>query len=281
PAAARRRCWRCCARCAPAAAAWTWWRTPRPPRPARPAEIPPHCWSGLPTASAAACFCSPSHLLCHERPAELGGLRCCGERIIWTVDTEPAAAEAPACPAAGAQRGHLHRRPGGLRPRAGGAGAAVRDARQPLRPGRGGVLPGRRGLRGLRRSLRTAGVACQLRAQQPASALLATCYATRGPPSLVAFDAAVSESSGRWTLSLQLLRRLRVLRLAPNGVTYTAALEASKMLAVVAGVAAYCGWQGAFVPPAGRHVPIATAAGAAAMLGTAPAYADKIDDAAK
>ncbi|CAJ1421274.1 unnamed protein product [Effrenium voratum] len=46
------------------------------------------------------------------------------------------------------------------------------------------------------------------------------------PPSLVAFDAAVSASSGRWTLSLQLLRRLRVLRLAPNGVTYTAALEA-------------------------------------------------------
>ena len=58
--------------------------------------------------------------------------------------------------------------------------------------------------------------------------------------------------------------------------------KASKVLAVVAGVAAYCGWQGAFVPPpAGRHVPMATAAGAAAMLGTAPAYADKIDDAAK
>ena len=54
------------------------------------------------------------------------------------------------------------------------------------------------------------------------------------------------------------------------------------MLAVVAGVVAYCGWQGAFVPPpAGRHVPMATAAGAAVMLGTAPAYADKIDDAAK
>ena len=53
------------------------------------------------------------------------------------------------------------------------------------------------------------------------------------------------------------------------------------MLVVAAAVAAYCGWQSAFVPPpAGRHVPIATA-GAAAMLGTAPAYADKIDDAAK
>merc|ERR1712159_263149 len=37
---------------------------------------------------------------------------------------------------------------------------------------------------------------------------------------------------------------------------------------------------GAFVPaPAGRSMPMA--AGAAAMLGAAPAYADKIDDAAK
>eukprot|EP00437_Effrenium_voratum_P004944 CAMPEP_0181427132 /NCGR_PEP_ID=MMETSP1110-20121109/16014_1 /TAXON_ID=174948 /ORGANISM="Symbiodinium sp., Strain CCMP421" /LENGTH=114 /DNA_ID=CAMNT_0023550335 /DNA_START=62 /DNA_END=402 /DNA_ORIENTATION=+ len=58
--------------------------------------------------------------------------------------------------------------------------------------------------------------------------------------------------------------------------------KASKMIVAAAAVAAYCGWQSAFVPaPAGRHVPIATAVGAAAMLGTAPAYADKIDDAAK
>merc|ERR1712224_1083366 len=41
-----------------------------------------------------------------------------------------------------------------------------------------------------------------------------------------------------------------------------------------------CKLQGAFVPaPAGRSMPMA--AGAAAMLGAAPAYADKIDDAAK
>ena len=58
--------------------------------------------------------------------------------------------------------------------------------------------------------------------------------------------------------------------------------KASKMLVVAAAVAAYCGWQSAFVPPpTGRQVPVAAAAGAAAMLGTAPAYADKIDDAAK
>eukprot|EP00933_Yihiella_yeosuensis_P003324 TRINITY_DN105_c2_g1_i1.p1 TRINITY_DN105_c2_g1~~TRINITY_DN105_c2_g1_i1.p1 ORF type:complete len:224 (-),score=76.01 TRINITY_DN105_c2_g1_i1:231-839(-) len=58
--------------------------------------------------------------------------------------------------------------------------------------------------------------------------------------------------------------------------------KASKMLiAAAAAVAALCQLrQGAFVPPAGRHAPVA-AAGAVAMLGAAPAYADKIDDAAK
>merc|ERR1712054_396242 len=52
------------------------------------------------------------------------------------------------------------------------------------------------------------------------------------------------------------------------------------MLVAAAAVAALCKLQGAFVPaPAGRSMPMA--AGAAAMLGAAPAYADKIDDAAK
>merc|ERR1711912_210834 len=51
-------------------------------------------------------------------------------------------------------------------------------------------------------------------------------------------------------------------------------------LVAAAAVAALCKLQGAFVPaPAGRSMPMA--AGAAAMLGAAPAYADKIDDAAK
>merc|ERR1712124_212570 len=39
--------------------------------------------------------------------------------------------------------------------------------------------------------------------------------------------------------------------------------------------------QGAFVPPAGRAAQVGAAAGTVAMLGAAPAYADKIDDAAK
>jgi len=52
------------------------------------------------------------------------------------------------------------------------------------------------------------------------------------------------------------------------------------MLVAAAAVAALCKLQGAFVPsPAGRT--LGAAAGAAAMLGAAPAYADKIDDAAK
>ncbi len=56
--------------------------------------------------------------------------------------------------------------------------------------------------------------------------------------------------------------------------------KASKMLVAAAAVAALCKLQGAFVPaPAGRSM--AMAAGAATMLGAAPAYADKIDDAAK
>jgi hypothetical protein len=58
--------------------------------------------------------------------------------------------------------------------------------------------------------------------------------------------------------------------------------KASKMLVAAAAVAAVCKLQNAFVPaPTGRAGPINAAAGAAAMLGTAPAYADKIDDAAK
>jgi len=57
--------------------------------------------------------------------------------------------------------------------------------------------------------------------------------------------------------------------------------KASKMLVAAAAVAALCKLQAAFVPsPAGRSM-MGTAAGAAAMLGAAPAYADKIDDAAK
>merc|ERR1712146_791586 len=40
--------------------------------------------------------------------------------------------------------------------------------------------------------------------------------------------------------------------------------------------------QRSFVPPAGgQKMPVSMATGAAAMLGAAPAYADKIDDAAK
>jgi len=58
--------------------------------------------------------------------------------------------------------------------------------------------------------------------------------------------------------------------------------KSSKLLVAAAAVAALCKLQGAFVPaPAGRTMPLSTAAGAAAMLGAAPAYADKIDDAAK
>merc|ERR1712228_807763 len=58
--------------------------------------------------------------------------------------------------------------------------------------------------------------------------------------------------------------------------------KASKMLVAAAAVAAVCKLQGAFVPaPQGRSMAVGTAVGAAAMLGAAPAYADKIDDAAK
>merc|ERR1740121_2187787 len=54
------------------------------------------------------------------------------------------------------------------------------------------------------------------------------------------------------------------------------------MLVAAAAVAAVCKLQGAFVPaPQGRSMPVGAAAGAAGMLGAAPAYADKIDDAAK
>ncbi len=55
--------------------------------------------------------------------------------------------------------------------------------------------------------------------------------------------------------------------------------KASKMLVVAGAAAALCGLRQSFVPaPAGRAMP--TAAGAAAMLGAAPVFADKIDDAA-
>merc|ERR1711988_1724037 len=57
--------------------------------------------------------------------------------------------------------------------------------------------------------------------------------------------------------------------------------KASKMLVAAAAVAALCKLQGAFVPAAGRAVQVGAAAGTVAMLGAAPAYADKIDDAAK
>ena len=57
--------------------------------------------------------------------------------------------------------------------------------------------------------------------------------------------------------------------------------KASKMLVAAAAVAALCKLQGAFVPPAGRAAQVGAAAGTVAMLGAAPAYADKIDDAAK
>eukprot|EP00931_Biecheleriopsis_adriatica_P110486 TRINITY_DN8477_c0_g1_i2.p1 TRINITY_DN8477_c0_g1~~TRINITY_DN8477_c0_g1_i2.p1 ORF type:complete len:220 (-),score=64.17 TRINITY_DN8477_c0_g1_i2:154-753(-) len=57
--------------------------------------------------------------------------------------------------------------------------------------------------------------------------------------------------------------------------------KASKMLMVAAAALALCQFrQRAFVPPpASQKLPVS--AGAAAMLGAAPAYADKIDDAAK
>merc|ERR1712205_180733 len=57
--------------------------------------------------------------------------------------------------------------------------------------------------------------------------------------------------------------------------------KASKMLVAAAVVAALCKLQGAFVPAAGRAAQVGAAAGTVAMLGAAPAYADKIDDAAK
>merc|ERR1712216_521457 len=57
--------------------------------------------------------------------------------------------------------------------------------------------------------------------------------------------------------------------------------KASKMLVAAAAVAALCKLQGAFVPAAGRAAQVGAAAGTVAMLGAAPAYADKIDDAAK
>jgi len=57
--------------------------------------------------------------------------------------------------------------------------------------------------------------------------------------------------------------------------------KASKML-VAAGALAACHFlQTSFVPPAGRGAQMGAAAGTVAMLGAAPAYADKIDDAAK
>jgi hypothetical protein len=58
--------------------------------------------------------------------------------------------------------------------------------------------------------------------------------------------------------------------------------KASKMLVVAAAALAVCHLrQSSFVPPpAGRTMPMA-AAGAMAMMGAAPAFADKIDDAAK
>merc|ERR1712130_298601 len=52
-------------------------------------------------------------------------------------------------------------------------------------------------------------------------------------------------------------------------------------MGAAAAVAALCKLQGAFVPAAGRAAQVGAAAGAVAMLGAAPAYADKIDDAAK
>jgi len=59
--------------------------------------------------------------------------------------------------------------------------------------------------------------------------------------------------------------------------------KTSKMLMVAA--AALALWQleqRSFVPPAGKQrMPVSTATGAVAMLGAAPVYADKIDDAAK
>merc|ERR1712211_165751 len=61
---------------------------------------------------------------------------------------------------------------------------------------------------------------------------------------------------------------------------FNMAKSSKMMLAGAAALAVYKLGQQAFVPaPAGRTAPLA--AGAAAMLGAAPAYADKIDDAAK
>merc|ERR550525_2296021 len=47
-----------------------------------------------------------------------------------------------------------------------------------------------------------------------------------------------------------------------------------------AAVAALCKLQSTFVPPAGRAAPVGAAAGTIAMLGAAPAYADRINEAA-
>merc|ERR1711990_773090 len=75
-------------------------------------------------------------------------------------------------------------------------------------------------------------------------------------------------------------RRRRFRGLLAHSSSIDIMAKASKMLVAAAAVAALCKLQGAFVPsPAGRTAPLA--AGAAAMLGAAPAYADKIDDAAK
>merc|ERR1712107_168989 len=57
--------------------------------------------------------------------------------------------------------------------------------------------------------------------------------------------------------------------------------QGKQMLVAAAAVAALCKLQGAFVPPAGRAAQVGAAAGTVARLGAAPAYADKIDDAAK
>merc|ERR1712107_854415 len=83
----------------------------------------------------------------------------------------------------------------------------------------------------------------------------------------------------------QVLAQIRVLSSVHSQklpLTSSRMAKGSKMLVAAAAVAALCKLQGAFVPaPTGRAVPLSTAAGAAAMLGAAPAYADKIDDAAK
>merc|ERR1711990_1405812 len=75
-------------------------------------------------------------------------------------------------------------------------------------------------------------------------------------------------------------RRRRFRGLLAHSSSIDIMAKASKMLVAAAAVAALCKLQGAFVPsPAGRT--LGAAAGAAAMLGAAPAYADRIDDAAK